>query len=343
MLNGKFRILKLGNKKYYPWILSVALYLLIYIGRLYQGGWEIQTEIFKPLRNEFDQQIIKSLPSPQSQLLSGILLGQKKDLPPKFKLSLRDTSTLHIVVVSGQNLTMLAGVFLGLAGVLSRKSAVVIAMLAIIFYTLLTGAQVPVIRAAFMSGISFVAVFLGRQKDAWWLLLISGGIMLLINPAWLKDLSFQLSFLATIGVVMVSPAVLRLFRALPNFIRQDLSITIGAQLMVVPIIAQSFHQFSVVGVITNLLIGWTVPIVMILGALMLIFSYIFPEIAQILAFFTNLFLTYFVFIVEFFASLSFSWVYVGSKSIFFWLGYYLVILGILLLIKQHFREFQAQD
>lgn len=306
-----------------PLILAIILYLLIYFIRYQQGGWEVELDLFPQFRESLDQRISQLLPSPKSELLSGILLGNKKDLPYELRLNLRDTATLHIVVVSGQNLTLLAGLFLSLSGLLKRKTAILISILAIIFYTLLTGAQIPVVRAAIMATLSFTAQFFGRQKESFWILVFTAGALLLINPKWIADLSFQLSFLATLGVIVIAPILERALKFLPNFLKQDLAITVGAQLMVMPIIIQNFHQLSWVGVFANLLISWTIPIIMILGTLTLIFGAIF-------AFLTNIFLTYFIYITQFFASLPFAWEYVGEKIWLVWVGYYLVLAGIML-------------
>lgn len=314
-----------------PIILAIILYLLTYFLRWQQGGWEIQIDLFKAQRQLFDQKISETLPSPQAEILSGILLGQNKNLPAEIKLALRDTSTLHIVVASGQNLSILGGFFLALSGLLKRRIAIFLSLVVVSTYVLLTGVQVPIIRAAIMFTLASLAQLFGRQRDGIWVLLITAGLMLLINPYWIWDLSFKLSFMATVGVVVVAPILLNRFKKIP-IISQDLAVSLGAQLMVTPLIAHVFHQFSVVGLITNLLILWTVPFIMILGTIMLIFSFIFLFLAQIAGILTSVLLTYFIYIVSFFASLPFAWEYVGEKSWVFWTGYYLILAGGLLAI-----------
>lgn len=317
-----------------PIALALVLYILIYFLRLQQVGPDYKNngdiELFTGLREQLDKTITQFLPSPQAELLSGILLGNKKDLPGHLKLALRDSSTLHIVVVSGQNLTFVAGIFMfTLAGILNRRLAIIISLGAILFYTLLTGAQVPVVRAAIMGSLGFGAQFFGRVSDGIWFLMFAAGSMLLFNPFWITDLSFQLSFLATLGVIVAAPILEKQLQFLPRFISQDLAITTGAQLLVMPIIAQNFHQLSLVGLFANLLIGWTIPIVMILGTLMLFLGQVFSFLGQVIAFATLAFLTYFIYIVEFFASLPFAWEYVGEKVWVVWVGYYMVVGGIL--------------
>lgn len=306
-----------------PIILAVILYLLIFFVRYQQGGWEVNLDLFPKFRQNLDQKISQILPSPQAELLSGILLGNKKDLPAGLKLALRDTSTLHIVVVSGQNLTLVAGLFLSIAGLVKRKIAIIFSFAAIIFYTLLTGAQIPVLRAAIMALLGFSAELFGRQKSGVWVLTATAGTMLLVNPLWINDLSFQLSYLATFGVIVLAPNLEKALNFLPPFIKQDLTITIGAQLMIMPVIIQNFHQLSLIGLFTNLLVGWTMPFIMILGALMIFAGSVFAMAA-------NVFLTYFIYVVQFFASLPFAWEYVGEQIWIVWVGYYLVLAGIML-------------
>lgn len=305
-----------------PIILAIILYLLIFWLRYEQGGWEINVDLFPGVRQGLDQRITQLLPSPQAELLSGILLGENKALPGRLKLALRDTSTLHIVVASGQNLSLVAGFFLGFSGLIGRKKATVLGLIAAIFYTLMSGMQLPILRAAIMFSFASIAQFFGRVRDGFWVLLVTAGLMLLINPNWITNLSFQLSFLATFGVIVISPTLLRFFSKVP-IISQDLAVTLAAQLMVTPIIAQNFHQISLVSLIVNVLVLWTISFVMILGSIMLLFGGFF-------ALLTNIFLTYFIYIVEFFSSMSFAWEYIGEELWVVWAGYYLVLAGIML-------------
>lgn len=309
--------------RFIPIILAIILYLLIFLVRYQQGGWDIKLDLFPEVRKNLDQRIAKLLPSPQAELLSGILLGNKKDLPGQLKLALRDTSTLHIVVVSGQNLTLLASLFLNLSGLLKRKIAIVVSFAAIIFYTLLTGGQIPVIRAAIMTSLALSGELFGRQRSGVWILIMTAGVMLLVNPAWISDLSFQLSFLATMGVIVVAPYFERILSFMPPFIKQDIAITTGAQLMVMPVIIQNFHQLSLVGIFANLLVGWIIPFIMILGALML-------ALGSVLSLVVNALLTYFIYVVQFFATLPFAWEYVGEQIWIVWVGYYLILAGVLI-------------
>lgn len=192
-------------------------------------------------------------------------------------------------------------------------------------YTLLTGLQVPIIRAAIMFGLASLGKLFGRDLDGAWVLILTAGVMLLVNPSWLTSVSFQLSFLATFGVIVVAPIILERLKLLPQFISVDLAVTLAAQIMVMPVIAANFHQISLVGLIANLLVLWTIPFIMITGALMLVVPFI--------DFAANALLTYFIYIIKFFSSLPFAWEYIGEMSIIFWIGYYLVLAATVLSLK----------
>ncbi len=315
-------------------LFTILLYILLYLLRSQYPAINLEIELFNSFRDDISQRISNLLPSPQAELLSGILLGHRGELPADFQLALRDTSTLHMVVVSGQNLTMLsAAVLASIAGLLRRKLAVIITLAVTLLYVLMTGAQIPVLRAALMAGIVFMAEVSGRQKTGVIALVASALLLLLVNPAWVTSISFQLSFLATFGVIVVAPVILNsVLASWPNFAKQDLAVTIGAQLTVLPIIAYYFHQISIVGVVANLMVIWTIPIIMILGFFVILASFILQPLAAILSFLVNILLTYFVYVVKFSASLPFAWEYIGEIHWVFWIGYYLLLLGMVQLI-----------
>lgn len=334
-------------KKYRFYIVIILSFLLVFLLRLQSvGGFHGRyTDIyledlgstFTNQRLYLSHQIDQFLPSQPAVLLSGILLGQKQDLDPRLKKMLVDTSTIHIVVVSGQNLSLLAGFILLLAPYFGRRRTVLLSLFVIVLYSLLTGLQVPVIRAALMSLIALTAVLLGRDRNNFWILLLTGYLMILFEPNWLFSISFQLSFLATLAVVVVAPIILPFFRFIPSFFREDLAVSLAAQLMTLPIIAANFGRISLIGVLPNLLVLWTISIVMISGVTLLVVSFI-PIFGQIVALMPLLLLTYFIYVVTFFSQLPFSTVQIDRLHWLVWVGYYILLFGVLLLLRQKSRH-----
>lgn len=318
-----------------------TLFLLILIYRIFaQGG--IYNEIsgfdyiysseFENIRNNLSNQSEKLLPQPQASLLSGMVLGVKEDLPFEFKKALTNTSTIHMVVVSGQNLTLLSGFVLGFASLIGRKKALYLSLFSIVFYALLTGFQIPVLRAAIMAVFGILAVLSGREKDSPHFLVLSAVLMLIYNPNWLLSVSFQLSFAATIGVMIIAPVLASYLKKFPDVIKADFAMTVCAQIMTMPIIAANFHQFSTIGLLSNILLLWTVPYIMVLGALSILVSLINLGLGQITAIFSGVLLTYFVYIVEFTSSALQS-IYVPKLPIVIWIGYYIFVLGMYIHLK----------
>lgn len=291
----------------------------------------LQTTLLR-FRQHLSQSLDKLLPEPQVSLLKGILLGIDKGMPQDFLNSLRQTGTIHMVVVSGQNVTMVAGFFLSLAGLVSRKKALVLSFVGIFLYTLLAGAQPPVVRAAIMGTLAYSAQIFGRQNTSGWVLTLTAIFMLLVDPLLLFDLSFQLSFLATLGILFLNPVFLKFLAQVPNFLRQNLSITLSAQLLTMPLIVYNFGQFSLLSVLANLLVIETIPFIMSFGAVLAFLSVTLSFLGKLAALFIWPILTYFVWITEFLGKLPFASANGLTVPLFSIWAYYLILLGFLLWI-----------
>lgn len=282
-------------------------------------------DLFQEFRENLIQILDQSLPYPQNALLSGILLGTQEKLPIYLKNELKITSTIHMVVASGQNLSMLAGFVMSMVTFLGRKKTTFLTLFVILFYCLLTGLGVPVLRAAIMAGFAYLAQILGKEKSGWWVLFLTAGLMLIYNPNWLLNISFQLSFLATFGVVVIAPILTQTLKKVPEVLKQDLATTISAQTLVLPIIAYNFNQISMAGIFANVLILWTIPLVMVSGIAVLILGSINQILGQISGIFPAVLLTYFIDIINLFAKIPGAAINIKETNFLLWIGYYLMI------------------
>lgn len=364
-------------------ILLITILILLLLFRIQQAGGidkplgqdpelENLASNFVDYRNFLSENINQILPQPQAALLNGILLGVKSDLSSSFSNALRRTSTIHIVVVSGQNLTLLIGFVMSLVSLLGRKKTVILSLVIIVLYSLLTGLQIPVLRAALMVSLALIAQLFNRESNSIWLLIISGLLMLIYEPNWLLSVSFQLSFLATIGVIVLAPELMKIISPGPAasppqptaslslqalagaprsaspvevfLFKEDLVVSLAAQLLTWPIIAANFHQVSIVGILVNSLILWTVSPVMIFGLLALVISLALGlTLGTIFALIPGVLLTYFVYIVDFFNSLPWASLKMSGVSVLVWLGYYILLFGLFLFLKQRNNSLAAFD
>ena len=214
------------------------------------------------LREKIEEIYSRILPEPEASLLAGIVLGAKRDFGKSFWQKLQKTGTLHIVVASGYNVTVVIGTIISyLAGLVKRRTAVLIGIVAVIGYTLMAGAEAAIVRAAIMGSLAYFGQILGRKADGVRLLILAGGVMLIYDPLLLWDVGWQLSILATAGLLVISPLLGRVFNKL-WVIGKDMSETISAQIAVWPILVITFGNLSVFAVLVNSLILWMVPIIM---------------------------------------------------------------------------------
>ena len=242
----------------------------------------------------------KSLPEPYSSLVAGMVIGSK-NMPKKFWDKLKSTGTAHIVVASGTNVTMTAAFLLGLSTrVLKRKKAIWIVLVGIFTYVVISGFDAPIVRAGIMAAILFVSQEKGRLVSAWRLLFYTCLIMLLIKPVWITDLGFILSFVATMSLMLFQKRIDNLLKFIPNVLREGLSTSLAAQIGVAPIIYATFGQFNILSPIINAAILWTIPYIMVLGAIGGIIGTVLPFIGKIILLITYPLTWWFVIVVNLF-------------------------------------------
>ncbi len=223
--------------------------------------------IFK-LRNRLISFYKQALPEPHASLVAGIVMGSKKDIPNSFWQDLKKTGTLHVVVASGMNVTLVAGFLMeALVQVMNRRRAVIIAVCGIWLYALLSGFEAPIVRASIMGSIVFSAQKLGRVYDAWRGLMLSVILMLLFKPLYISDLGFQLSVLATASLIKFGVVFNRLLYFVPGIFREGLATSLAAQVGVAPLLFITFGDLNPFSPFINALVLWTIPYITILGML----------------------------------------------------------------------------
>lgn len=225
---------------------------------------------------------------PQSDLLAGILLGVQESMSADLRTSFRATGTSHIVALSGFNVTIIITLLATLLSTLvGRRLAIWPMMVLIGGFVIMTGASASVTRAAVMAVIVLTAQQLGRPVAPSRLLCYAFLIMTLVNPLILQyDLGFQLSFLATIGLVYLTPLIEIRVGWLPTWgaIRGNLSSTLGAMAATEPLLLWEFGRLSIVAPLVNMLVLPFVPLIMALGTVALIVGWAAPVTDALLRF-----------------------------------------------------------
>jgi competence protein ComEC len=242
-----------------------------------------------------------NFPSPHSELLLGMLIGLDRLVKvPSFSQSLRDTSTIHVVVVSGFNIALVFGLVTKILGSEYKFKNLIIAQIVTVFYALLSGFEPPVVRALVMGSIVAWGKYYGRLIDGFRVLLFAGSLMIVIEPAYLPSVSFQLSFMASLGLILFS-GILKSLKA-----PEDFKSTVSAQLLVWPLISVYFGRVSLIGFVVNPLILWTVPVCTILGGVFLISGFISPAAAKFVSIIVYPFLDIFFKVVMSFGRIPYT-------------------------------------
>lgn len=253
-----------------------------------QGNW-FRAKLLR-WRENFLHGLDQVLPEPESALLGGLLLGAKRSLDPAILAQFQRVGVSHMIVLSGYNLTVVAEAVRAVLGFLPLGFNLSLAGGGVIFFALLAGGGAAVWRATLMALLALWARATGRTYDALRALALAVVLMLLLDPTYLVfDLSFQLSLLATLGLILLSPLVERWWRFLParGGWREIMTSTTAAQLAVLPWLIFVTGNFSLVALVVNPLVLIVVPTIMALGflaGLLALFSHLLALIPGSLAY-----------------------------------------------------------
>ncbi|MCA9337879.1 ComEC/Rec2 family competence protein [Candidatus Saccharibacteria bacterium] len=248
------------------------------------------------LRREFATGIQNSLPEPLASFGMGLLIGQRATLDKQITEQLTTTGLIHIVAVSGYNLTVIVGMSQRLFAKRSRYQSLVFSLGLIGVFLLMTGSSPSIVRAAIVSVMSLIAWYFGRQYRPLLLLLIAAALTAMASPlmVW-SNIGWYLSFTAFFGVLVVGPLIKRRYvssKAQERIIPSVLSETISAQICTLPILLFVFGRLSVVSVVANLLVVPLVPFAMLASLVAGIGGMIGPVIGSIVGLPARLLLDY---------------------------------------------------
>ena len=236
------------------------------------------------VRRHYQNNLAAVMPKGDAAALFALLFGGYEGIRPELTEAFVATGVVHILSVSGSHISLLAAVIAWLGAWLRLPRAAVsgLVIAAIAFYSLLAGLVPPVLRSALMGGLTFLAVALEREKDAQRILTITGLAMLLVSPLLLFDISFQLSFAATAGLLYLAPRFREIMRGWPEFLRGGLSITLAAQLSTLPFLAWYFHQVSLSALLANLTIVPLLEFIMMTALAAGLVAFFLPLVGQFL-------------------------------------------------------------
>jgi competence protein ComEC len=323
---------------YISFLSKDKIHFIIYRGeieKLEEGFGNKIVESLYTLKNNFIENMGRVVREPDSSLLAGLIFGVKQSLGQELLDDFKKVGLVHIIVLSGYNLTIVALAILYVTSYTGKRNlGFVLSAIGIVLFAIMVGLGATVVRASIMALIAILARYLGRPTDALRALFVAGFVMLLWNPlTLLRDPSFQLSFSATLGLILYSPFIYNFVsQKIPIIteklgLREILSSTFAVQLFVLPLLTKMSGVVSVISFVVNLLVLPLVPYAMLFGFLAGLFGFI-PFIGMPLAWASGIiafvFTKIIIFVTEVGASIPFAVLQTGALSIFGIIIWYLV-------------------
>ncbi|MBT3391447.1 MAG: DUF4131 domain-containing protein, partial [Chloroflexi bacterium] len=286
--------------------------------------------------------VYKLWPDPEASLFAGILLGIETGIPAPVQEAFKNTGTSHVIAISGFNITIIAALFASFFGrIFNPRKAAFAAATGIALYTILVGADAAVLRAALMGGISLFARQVGRRQHGLNTLAFIAAVMALLNPHVLWDIGFQLSFAATLGLVLYADPFSQTFtqraaRLMPQTTAQKLAgpvgeyilFTLAAQLTTLPIMAYHFGRISLSAFITNPVILPVQAPIMTIGGLALILGTTWLPLGKLTAPLAWPFVLFTIRVVEYFGEFRGGVLLLGDFGLLWAILFYALLFGL---------------
>ena len=272
----------------------------------------------------------------QSAVLAGITIGETSGLTDYIHRIFVDAGIMHALVVSGSNVAFVALIFFWIFRKLFRlrkKIAWALIIPVVVAYTLITGSDPPVVRATIMTLIVILSVLFSRQSDVYQGMFFAALVILIFNPLALFEAGFQMSFIATLGIVYFFPKFQSagFVKKLPAFGQWAAGVffaSLSAQIVMFPIMAYYFNKVSVIAIVSNLFILPLIGLLLGVGFALYAASLIGGPVLFAAAKATGLLVSFVITLVDFFANIPHSTMRIPNPSIFFMAVFYIVIFGI---------------
>lgn len=271
-------------------------------------------------------------------LLSGILLGERGGVADHQDAFIQ-TGTIHIVALSGYNVAIISeAITYILTPLFGIVSAMMLGACGVVLFAIMTGLGATIVRATIMGLLAFLARVTGKQYQVGRALVVAGMGMIIINP-WILvyDVSFQLSFIATLGLIYCTPVVSLWFTWISTrSLRDVVSATVATNISVLPFVAYKMGIVSLVSIPANILIAPLVPLSMLFGTLSIAIYSVIPILSIPFVKISSFLLSSIIFIAEKGSNAPLSFVVVPSFSV-------KVVIVIYLLLIMYIAHFSNSE
>ncbi len=273
-------------------------------------------------RKSIEQKIKDSMPRPESDLAQGLVISGKGSMSEELLEDFKRVGLIHIVVLSGSNVSIISAALFAMLKGFSQPLKVGLGISSMIGFAIMTGAQPPVVRSVLMSSIPLIGGLFGArtseksstvlfpEKDSPIILLfLTGLLMSLHNPMLpIYDISFQLSFMATLGLMVMTGPMTRVLPFLPEKFgfKEIVASSLATQIYVAPLLLTISDQMSIVFLVANIIVLPVLPLLMLFIGLIPFIGFIMPIMTEVVALVSWKLLTEIIRVVHYLAELPFA-------------------------------------
>lgn len=282
------------------------------------------------LRGKIVDVIKNSMPGQQAALLNGMLIGYTEGLSEEVQKAFRDSGLTHIMAVSGANVVFIVvPLIFVLRKILKlrQKTSNLTAVGVLVLFVFVAGFQPSVLRAVIMAIVILVGQILRREADIYTSMSFAAILLLLYSPGMLFNIGFQLSFAATLSLVLLYKNIKSHidFKFMPDFVADVLAATLAAQIGVLPIAVYYFNNISLISLLTNIIVLPVVEIITVLGSIMAILGQVSVVFSQIIGYINSPLLAFVLYTTRIASSVPYAVIRVTTPSLVMLLAYYILV------------------
>lgn len=341
-ISGKLKSLENMNYKefnYGRYIKSMGYKGILYISSYEKVGQDKVYTYLGEIKNYIGN-INRYLYKKNSDFINSILLGQKEDLSTEEKLMFTRTGTSHIIAISGLHTGIICVLITFIIGGMNKIYKLLILTISMILYCIMVGISPSIIRSIIFTLILYLAVFTERKRDGISTLSLIGIFLVINNPYIIYNISFQLSFLSTLSIIYF-------YGYIKSKLKLSLiSLTISANILILPIMYYNFKGIPIISVISNVIIVPFIGIIIYLSIISVILFKINIELSKIIAYFNRVIVNIIYFLLEKFSDFNFAYIEIENPNFYFVVIYYIVVFSYMVykelkVMKEQTNELQG--
>lgn len=341
-VSGKYK--SLDNMKFEDFDYGRYIRSTGYEGLIYIDKYEIinNSNIYLFIGNikEYVKDTFRYLYKEKSDFINSIILGKKEYLSEEEKDIFTRTGTSHIIAISGLHTGLLCGMIAFIMGGINRYYKLVILSMLMILYSLMVGSSPSIVRSIFFMIVLYLSVFLERKRDGISTLSLIGIFFIINNPYIIYNISFQLSFLATLSIIYFYGYINEIFKI------SLVSLTISANILTIPLVYYNFKGVPLLTIVSNMIIVPFMGVIIYLSVTSIIIFRINLWVAKLVACFNKYIIDIIYYLLSKISTFNFAYIEIDNPKLYYVIIYYIILFSYMIynelkIMKEQENELQG--